>query len=690
MKKLIYILVIILNITTVSAQIDRSKAPQPAPAPKIQIGEPTKFELPNGLKVFVVENHRIPRVSFSISFIFDPALEGANTGIGSITSSLIGTGTKTRTKDQINEAIDFIGANLNASSSGIYASSLTKHIDKLLDVFSDVAQNSVFSKEELEKSRTQFLSGLAADKDDPNSIADNVSSALIYGKNHPYGEFETESSVKSITLEMCNHYYQTYFRPNIAYLSIVGDIKPTEAKKLAEKYFGNWQKGTVPVPVYQKPQPPKATEVAIVDRPQSVQSVINICYPVDMSLGNPDYLKARVLNTVLGGGTFRLFNNLREKHAYTYGAYSSISANPLMGSFKAYASTRNAVTDSAVYQFLYEMRRIRQEPVSESELSMVKNYLTGNFALSLENPQTIASFATNIERYKLPKDFYTNYLKNIAAVNPGDIQEMAKKYILPDQSIILVVGKASEIADKLKNFSADQKIEYYDSDANPYDPAKKVTPVPSGITAQSVLKKYIEAVGGEANIVKIKDLTLKGTMKIQGMSLSLNMTYKMPGKFLMEMLMNGQSVQKEVLNGETARMSGMQGNKNITGEELERLKLESELFPETKYDILGYKTELKGIENINGKDAYVIDITSPSNSVTTEYYAVETGLKIRSVSISETETGKIAQTTDVMDYTTINNVQFPKLMKTTMGPQSFEVNVNLIEINTNVPDQIFD
>jgi predicted Zn-dependent peptidase len=464
---IIQFIIVVFTIGAVNAQVDRSKAPQPSPAPKIQIGNYSKFELPNGLKVFVVEDHRLPRVSFSLSFFITPELEGANTGIGSLTSQLIGTGTKTRTKDQINEEIDFIAGSLSASSDGIYASSLKKHIIKLLDLYSDVTINSVFTDKEMEKCRTQYLSDLASSKDDPNTIASNVSSAVVYGKTHPYGEFETEATVKSLTLDMCNRYYAKYFKPNVACMSIVGDITPEEAKQLVQKYFEKWQKGNVPVIAYTKPVAPVTPKVIIVNRDESVQSVINVCYPVELNLANPDYIKVSVANTILGGGTFRLFNNLREKHAYTYGAYSRMSTNPLGSGFKASASVRNSVTDSAIHEILFEMKRMGDELVPDKELKMVKNYLTGNFALSLEKPQTIASFAINTERYKLPQDFYANYLKNIEAVTVADIQAVSKKYILPQQSNILVVGKASEVSEPLKKFSVDGKIEYLDKDANP-------------------------------------------------------------------------------------------------------------------------------------------------------------------------------------------------------------------------------
>jgi zinc protease len=691
MKKYIFQLIFIcITIGLVNAQVDRSKAPVPGPAPTIQIGNYTKFELPNGLKVFVVENHRIPRVSYSISFIFSPELEGAQTGIGSLTAQLIGTGTKTRTKDQINEEIDFIGGSLNASSEGIYASSLRKHTEKVLDLLSDVAMNSQFNKEELEKKRTQTLSSIASNKDDANAISNNVSSALFFGKDHPYGEFATEATIKSISLEMCTQYYQNYFKPNIAYLSIVGDITPAEAKKLIEQYFGKWQKGEVKQKTYVKPQPPSSVKVAIVDRPQSVQSVIVVGYPVDLNRASPDYFKVRVANTILGGGIFRLFLNLREKHAYTYGAYSSITFNPLVAGFEATASVRNAVTDSSIHEILYEMKRIGEEKVSESELTMAKNYLTGNFALSLESPQTIASFAINTERYNLPKDFYSNYLKMIEAVTIADVQDVSKKYIQPDRSIILVVGKASEIAEKLKKFSPQGKIDYYDINANIYDPTTSSKSIPAGVTAQSVIKKYVEVIGGVSNIQKVKDISMKGKLSVSGMNIDMKMLYLLPDKFISEVSMNGQVMQKQVLNGQAGHSSGMQGNKDLKGEELEQLKQSATPFIEADYEKLLYKTVLKEITTIDGKDAFKIEITSPENMVSTDYYSVETGLKIRSESTMDVgQSGKMTMVTDFLEYSDIQGVKYPTKMKQSMGPQVVNITIDEILVNSGIKEDIF-
>jgi predicted Zn-dependent peptidase len=690
MKNLIYLIAIVCFAYNLDAQDFRSKSPDPGPAPKIQIGKYTKIDMPNGLKVFVVENHRIPRVSYSLSFNITPELEGNNTGIGSITSELIGTGTKTRTKDQINEEVDFLAASLSASSEGIYASSLKKHTDKLLSVMSDVTLNSVFTNDELEKKRTQLLSSLASSKDDPEAIASNVSSAVIYGKKHIYGEFETEASVKNITLDMCNQYYKKYFRPNVAYLSIVGDITPAEAKALVNKYFGSWQKGDVPVIAYTKPSIPQKTQVLIVDRPASVQSIINVCYPVELNLSNPDYIKTRVANTILGGGSFRLFNNLREKHGYTYGAYSSFSFNRLATGFKASANVRNSVTDSAVTQIIYEMKRMREEPVPADELSMVKKYMSGNFALSLENPQTIASFAVNTERFKLPKDFYENYMKNIDAVTPEDIKAVAQKYLLPEQANILIVGKASEIAEPMKKLSADGKIIYYDNDANIYDPATLKKEIPAGMTPQTVIDKYIDAVGGKANIEKVKDLTMKGSFSMQGMKLLINLVYKVPGMYMNEILMNGQAVQKQVYNKGVGKQSGMQGNKDLQGEELEKLKLECEIIPELKYAEYGYKTQLKEITKVGNQDVYVVEITSPSGNTSQDYFSVETGLKIKTAAVMKTPNGDISQTTVYKEYQETEGIKIPKGMTQSAAGQVFEISIDSVTINTGVKDEVFN
>ncbi|MEQ9591427.1 MAG: pitrilysin family protein, partial [Cyclobacteriaceae bacterium] len=360
----------------------------------LKIGEYESFTLKNGLQVFVVENHKLPRVQFSIQLKHGPIWEGEKVGYISIAGNLIGTGTTSRSKAQLDEEVDFIGASLSTSASSVYASSLTKHSDKLLELMTDVLFNPSFDEGELEKLKTQSISGITAGQDDPNTIASNVRGILLYGKDHPYGEVATVESVKSVTLEDCKSYYQKYFKPNNAYFVIVGDVTIKQAKSIANKNFSKWTSGEVEKLDYTNPTAPEKTFVALIDRPSSVQSIINVTYPVNLEIGSPDVIKARVMNYILGGNfSSRLNQNLREKHAYTYGAGSSLRSDELIGSFNANASVRNEVTDSAVHEIMYELRRIVDESVSESELAAAKASIAGAFGRSLEQPQTIASFA---------------------------------------------------------------------------------------------------------------------------------------------------------------------------------------------------------------------------------------------------------------------------------------------------------
>jgi zinc protease len=465
MKKLVILILAFLQLPCFS-QIDRSRAPEPGPAPVIAIGDYELFEMENGLKVILVEDHKIPKVTYSLFMDYDPILENEKTGYVAFAGELIGTATQNRTKDQIDEEIDFIGAGLSVSSGSVYASALKKHNEKLLEVMSDIVLNAIFNENELKKIKKQTLSSIEAGKKDPASISAVVTSKVLYGEEHPYGEKITEENVANITLEDCENFYKKYWKPNISYMVIVGDMKKNEAEETMKTYFADWEPDEVPNHDYDLPKPPSQNNFVLVDRDNSVQSVIKVGYPIDFKPGATDYIQTKVMNMVLGGGPYRLFDNLREKHGYTYGAYSKISTDEYAGKFIASTDVGNEVTDSAVIQILYEMRRIHDELISEEELERVKNNISGSFALALEKPRTVAQFALNIEKYNLPKDYYKNYLKRLDEITVYDVKSAAEKYMHPESTNIVIVGKASEIADKLILLDPDSQLEYYGIEGN--------------------------------------------------------------------------------------------------------------------------------------------------------------------------------------------------------------------------------
>lgn len=684
--------------TTVVAKgkVDRTKAPAAAPAPKVQLGNAEKFVLENGLTVLLVENHKLPRVSYQLNVEYTPFLEGGVSGNSQLAGSLLKTGTTKRTKAQIDEEIDFIGASLNTSSGGLYASSLTKHTDKVLDIASDVLLNPTFPAEELEKIRKQTISGLKQEKESADAIAANVAKVLRYGKNHPLGEITTEETVAKVTQNSVKAFYDSYFKPNTSYLVIVGDINRVKAEELSKKYFGQWKRGDVPVSQLPAVKSPVGKQVVFVPKTGAVQSIINVTYPVDYKPGNPDAIKASVMNSLLGGGVFsgRLMQNLRENKAYTYGANSQLVTNKYTGYFNAFASVRNDVTDSSVTEFLYEMDRMRNEPVTEAEYSRIKNYMNGSFARSLESPQTIANFALNKELYNLPGDYYKNYLSNLSAVSVTDVQGMAKKYVSTDNTYILVVGN-KDVAEKLAKFDSDKEVTYLDNYGNPAK-LTEMKAAPAGVTAQSILEKSILAFTktqdrkeADKKLKGLKDITVRANTEVQGFAVEMVQYKKAPNKSAQMIMAQGQVFQKVTFNGTKGKTVSMQGSKDLEGAELEEAKKEGAMVDEINMLTSGDKMEVKGVEAINGKDAYVLDVTNSKGTVSTVYYDVNTGFKVRSINTADVEGNKVITVADLEDYKEVGGFMFPHTTKIS-GPQNLTLTVATIEINTKLSDDLFN
>jgi zinc protease len=667
------------------AQVDRTKAPEAGPAPKIQIGDYQSFELSNGLKVFVVENHKVPKISFQLTLDRDPIREYDKAGNAQIAGELLRSGTTNRDKAKLDEEVDFIGATLSTSSTGIYASALSKHRNKVLELMSDVLLNPAFPQDELDKIKKQMISSLATEKDNPDAIARNLRVTVNYGKDHPYGEIVTEESVEKITVQDVRNYYNTNMKPNASYLVIVGDIELREAKKLVKNYFAGWKKGEVPSYTYKTPQAPSKPQIAVVNKTGAVQSVINVTYPIMLKPGDQDAIKASVTNTILGG-TFssRLSQNLREDKAYTYGSYSNLSTDKLIGEFTASAKVRTDVTDSAVAEFIYEMERMRKEPVSEEELNRTISQMTGSFARSLESPQTVARFALNIERYDLPQDYYATYLEQVSEVQPKDVQQMAQKYITPANANIVVVGNAKEIGSKLERFG---QVTYYDMYGNKVEPAS--ADLPSDVNAEQVLANYIRALGGARKLQSVNDVQIHMQAAFQGMNMDMEVAMKAPNKSATIVKVNGMEMQKEVFDGEkavaVARGQVVPRNEQQTKD----VAIKSMMWPELVYDKLGVKTSLIGVEHIDNKEAYGVEVVYPTGTTSIHYFDKNSGLKVREAVTVQSPQGEMTITTDMRDYKAVNGVLFPHTTIIPVGPQKLEAKVTNILVNKGVADDKF-
>ena len=692
MKKAFLILnVFLFTVFAVQAQVDRSKRPESGPARAPEIGTYQMFELKNGLKVFVVEDNKLPRVNMSLIIDRDPIAEGQKAGYVSMAGDMIGRGTANRTKEELDKEVDFIGARLNSSATSVNVNGLSKYTEKLVELMADVALNPSMTQEEFDKAKEQFLSGIESGKDDPSEIMSNVYSALTYGKNHPYGEIVTEETINAITLEDCKAYHRTYFKPNVAYLAIVGDVKMKSVKKLIKKYFGEWEAGEVPNFTYELPAGNNKTSVAFVDRQASVQSVIRIGNPIVVHPGDADIDALRVMNQILGGGSSgRLYMNLREDKGYTYGAYSTWGTDELVSSFYAFAQVRNEVTDSAVQEFLTELDRIRSGNVTETELQLAKASISGSFGRSLEQPGTLAGFALNMARYNLPADYYQNYLKRLEAVTPEDIKRVANKYIAAENLLITIVGKGQEVAPTLERFGT---IDYYDIYANPTEAPSFLT-MPEGVTAEDVINGYLAAIGGKEAIGNLSayHMTMKAEMAGLPAPITVTIAKKVPGYYAEIQEIPNMFKQKRVYKKGKGFTEGPQGNTEITeAEELKELELmSSSIMEEMDYLNGEYTVVLEGVNVLDGNKVYQMMITTPAGEKKREYYDVETGLKVREDTEMESPQGPVTIATIVEEYADWGGIKYPSVMLQDLGPQKIKLTLTDMKTNKEVSMDLFE
>ncbi|MCD0468350.1 pitrilysin family protein [Flavobacterium sp. JAS] len=681
MKKL-HTFLILLFLTGIMQAQDRPQ-PKPGASPVVNIKKPQTFVLANGIKVLVVENHKLPRVSFNLTLDNAPFTEGNKKGVDELTSSLIGNGTKKTTKEVFNEEIDFYGANINFTSSGAYASSLSKYSGRVLELLAEGALQPNFTQTEFDKEKAKLLEGLKADEKSVPAIANRVVDVLAFGKNHPAGEYISEETVKNVTLADVQTNYATYFVPENAYLVIIGDIKFKETKATVEKLFGGWKKQAAPKNTYPNPENVSKLQIDFVDVPNAVQSEISLVNIVNLKMSDPDFFPAVIANQILGGDFNSYLNmNLREQHAWTYGASSSIGSGKYTNKFKASSAVRNTVTDSAVVQFIKEIKRIRTEKVSEDVLKNVKAGYIGRFVMQVEKPQAVARYALNIETEKLPADFYEKYIQTINNVTADDIYRVANKYFLLDNMRIVIVGKGTDVIPGLEKTQI--PIYYFDKYGNPVEKPATTKEVPAGITAKTVFENYLKAIGGEKAVSTVKTLAMNGTTSVPQAPSPLTFTSKLDskGKMMVSLAMGTMNLMKQVVNEKGAYIEQQGQRKNLEGDDLKEMKANAAPFEELQ---LVKRTDLKvdRIEPINGTDAYAI-----KDGKTTYFYDVKSGLKVAESKVREQAGKSSTQITNFNDYKEVKGIKVPFNLIQNVG---FELDIKMsdIKINEGVSDADF-
>jgi zinc protease len=434
----------------------RSSPPNPGAAPAMSLPVPLRFQLPNGLNVFLVEQHSLPIVSANVILLSGGERNPAGQpGLASFTAEMLDEGTGKRLPLEIAADSDQIGAFLSTGSSTDYAyaaiRTLAKNLDPAFELLSDVLLDPAFASGEIERVRNDRLIHILQQKDNPGSLAFKVFLNAVYGPEHPYGfvELGTEESNRALTRDQLIRFYQSGYHAASASLVVAGDITESGLRTLAEKYLGKWKGGESGAGI----SPPAASpqrRIVIVERPDAPQTVLRIGH-IGVSRANPDYAALEVMNTALGGlFSSRINLNLREKHGYTYGASSTFAFRRGPGPFLVGTSVHPDATAPAVTEIFREMERMRESEITPDELAAARDSLSRSLPGLFETTPEASSSIGQLFVHNLPLTYYHDLPELIQSVSATEVRRVARQYLRPEEAVIVAVGDRRKIESELE------------------------------------------------------------------------------------------------------------------------------------------------------------------------------------------------------------------------------------------------
>jgi len=700
-KKVVVLFILALS-SSLSGQVDRS-IPEAGPAPVIEFKEPFTTKLSNNLTLMIVVNDKLPTASATLIIDNPPILESDKSGMKSLVTSNMGKGNKFQSKDEFIEEKDFMGSFISYNSSGGSFSSLSRYFERTMTMFAQGALYPIFSDEEFVKEKTKLTEALKIDEKNAASIARRVENIVAYKKGHPRSEYVTEASVASIEMTDIDNFYKSYFKPNNAYLVVIGDVNMDKTISLSKELFEGWQYsneldkmfGEGSVNDFVDPEISEKTTIHVVDVPNSANVEISFQNIIDRKTSDADYFSGTVANRVLGAGPeSRLFSVIREEKGYAYGAYSGLpTSSKSKTKFQARTTVRTEVADSAIVEMHNQLKIMRDDPITDEELSNVKSGYFGSFAMSMEESSTIANQALSIRSENLPTDFYKTFLSNLNKVSKDDVMDSSKKFFLIDNAQIVVTGKINDIIENLENIYLDNnKIDviYHDEFGNITQ--RPDYSVSDDVTTESIINNYLDLIGGKDKLEEVESIEIKGNanLNMQGQSLVLEF-YSLKNnqnQSLATVTAGGMVVQKSVFN-KYQGYNEVNGQKMpITDTELEQAIINSALFTELNYD---YSTmELVGTSIVNEEKAYEVKVTDNK----TEYYSIESGLKVKEVETSEVEGNQMSVETTINEYEEVDGILIPsEINLVTPGmpiPGGITIKFGTINLNIKTSDSDFN
>lgn len=685
MKKIL-VLAIILSVfmANINAQVNRSVRPEPLPEKEFEFPAHTTHKLKNGLRVFVIEDREQPTVSFRLLVPGGTSMDGNLPGTAELTAGLLTKGAGKMKALDIAKTIDGIGASISARATGdaiiVSASGLKKHLKTILDVYKEVIIKPTFPSDELEKLAEQMIAGLQYEKSQPTQIGQALARKVIYGENHPYALKATEQTISKIGVKEIKNFYSTYFVPNNATLAVIGDVKPKEIIAELEKAFADWKQGTAPKIKIPEPKP-QPLAVYFIQRPASEQATI-IVTNLGVPYKDDDYtaldMAAKIIGSGFGG---RLFRTLREKYSFTYTPWGYLTTSKYYNRFACGADVNSEKTDSSLNVIFEQIKSLADDGPTDDELNRMKRYVIGQYKLSFESSDFIASLVQEADFMGISLDYYKNYTKLIEDITPNTIRYVTDKYLNPRKARIVVVGDPS-IRPMLEKFGA---VIDYNVDLEPLSgPNAKLEKV--SMSAKELMERHRKALGGDA-LDKIETIkkTAKSKMNLGGQTLEGEIFQMIKTPTKMYMKLDFQMMQQEIwVDGDNAYASAFGEINKLEGMQLEQIKLEATPFATCKLLDLGYKIEVKGKQN----GQIVAKVTSPSNIESTYYFDENNYLLTKFETIEEGPQGPAPLTVKFSNWVDINGVKFPQRIENISSILTM-INDYKYEVNVPMDDSVF-
>ncbi len=671
------------------------------PLHNIQVPVPERIQLPNGIILFLLEDHELPTVNVSARIHTGNRLEpGDKTGLASVAGAVMRSGGTTAiTGDKLDDLLDRMGAEVetgigeDAGTASAFA--LKENAPQVIHILADVLRNPAFPQDKIDLAKNEIIDGISRLNENKDAIARRELRRILYGKDSPYGRLEEYDTVNAVTRPDLVSFHKMYYQPENVVLGVWGDFKAADMRALIEKEFGSWPKGGQPKPPVPEVEPGAKTRsgVYVIDKPDVNQSTVMIA-ALGGKRNDPDFYAASVLTQVLGGGfSSRLFNRVRTKEGLAYSTGSGWGAGyDMPGDYMAMASTKSGSTVKALNVIKEEIHKISESEVTDAEIQQAKDSILNGIAFDFDSTGKIVNRLLQYEYFGYPPDFLQRYEDNVRKVTKAELLTVAKKYWDTNKMFVLIVGNTKEFDETLASLGQVTKWDISIPKAKG-DAVGAATPE-SLAKGKQLVAKTRAAMGGD-KLTGVKDMVETGNMSLQtpqgAFDLKVESTQTASGKSLQKMTTPmGEMVQG--FDGKVMWAKTPQGVKEAPAGAADEAK--EEAFRETVF-LLARADTLEaqdlGMVAMGDKQVEAVLVTDPQTKQELKLLIDPATFLLAGKQYTGNLMGAPGEIQEqFLEFKDASGIKIPsKVLIFQNGQKKGEVTVTAVSVNTGVQDTAF-